>query len=532
MEHVEIWGIKMNWFSIVQAFVGSILFVIVFGAAGGFIVLYCPRKFAVWIWGLIFGLTAIFVFNNKIGVGNHLFFDFTYLIMFLSGYWGGWMTVLVTGLIAGGYGLGQETLSSYEFILMFLFGLGGTVLRKFYPEIKKWPPGLWLGFTVIQAIVLLQIRWDNYRQMGPAQISYVILLIFLGFYLSLKFFFYVQEKLCRVVFLDESLKKSNLYLAVFDDRGRPLFLSENLKENNSVKEAVKEQLFPETGNFPLEIHRRGMHINRELNILTVEGKRTLSLDAQATALPRGDMGVMAVLFDITERKQIERDDLYLERVNLVGEMAVGIAHEIRNPMTTIAGFLQFLKTKPEFKGYQNNFELMLEEIKRINLIINDFLACARHKPVDFKVQNLNAIVAAVAPLIQVEAVFSNKYLKVELGDIPDLTLDENEIRELIFNLARNGLEAMEAGGNLTIKTFRDEGEVVLVIQDEGPGMAPEIMEKLGTPFLTTKDGRTGLGLALCYSIAGRHNATIRVETSASGTIFYVRFPFNGSYKFS
>ncbi|MFZ5754840.1 MAG: ATP-binding protein, partial [Bacillota bacterium] len=190
------------------------------------------------------------------------------------------------------------------------------------------------------------------------------------------------------------------------------------------------------------------------------------------------------------------------------------------------------KTKQEFKGYQNNFELMLEEIKRINLIINDFLACARHKPVDFKVQNLNAIVAAVAPLIQVEAVFSNKYLKVELGDIPDLTLDEKEIRELIFNLARNGLEAMEAGGNLTIKTFRDEGEVVLVIQDEGSGITTEVMEKLGNPFVTTKDGRTGLGLALCYSIAGRHNATIRVETSASGTIFYVRFPFNSSYKFS
>ncbi len=522
----------MDWFSIVQAFVSNILFVIALGAVGGFMVLYFPRKFALWIWGLIFGLTAVFVFYNKISFGSRLVFDFGHLIMFLSGYRGGWRAVIVTGLMAGGYGLGHHSLSPYGFMLMFVCGLCGSVLRKYYPEIKKWPSWLWLGVTVLQALALIQTQWDSYRQMDSSFISYVLLLLFLGFYLTLKLFFFVQEKLCRVALLDKLLKETNLYLAAFDDRGNPLFLSENLENNDKIKEAVQERLFTERGVFfPGRNQRRGMNIHQELDILTKDGQRTLSLDARETSLVHGDRGVMAVLCDVTERKQAERDELNLERTNLVGEMAAGIAHEIRNPMTTIAGFLQLLKTKGEFQAYQNNFELMLDEIKRINLIIDDFLTCARHKPVNFKVQNLNTIVAAVAPLIQVEGVFSNKYLKVELGDIPDLFLDENEIRELIFNLARNGLEAMEAGGNLTIKTYCDEGEVVLMIQDEGPGMAPEIMEKLGTPFVTTKDGHTGLGLALCYSIASRHHATIRVKSSPRGTNVYVRFHLNGSRSF-
>jgi len=117
-------------------------------------------------------------------------------------------------------------------------------------------------------------------------------------------------------------------------------------------------------------------------------------------------------------------------------------------------------------------------------------------------------------------------LHIELGkDIPDLLLDGNEIRQLILNLTRNGLEAMShvTNGTLTIKTYLDSDEIVLSVQDQGKGIKPNILAKLGTPFFTTKKNGTGLGLSVCYKIAAHHSATIKVETNLGGTTFFVRF---------
>ena len=118
---------------------------------------------------------------------------------------------------------------------------------------------------------------------------------------------------------------------------------------------------------------------------------------------------------------------------------------------------------------------------------------------------------------------SDKEIKIELQDTGVLSLDEKEIRQLILNLVRNGLEAMAGSGKLTIRTFMDGEEAVLAVEDEGSGMKTEDLEKIGTPFFTTKENGTGLGLPTCYSIAARHNAEIHIDTGQSGTTFSVRF---------
>jgi signal transduction histidine kinase len=97
------------------------------------------------------------------------------------------------------------------------------------------------------------------------------------------------------------------------------------------------------------------------------------------------------------------------------------------------------------------------------------------------------------------------------------------MRQMILNLVRNGLEAMPPGGNLVVKTFTDGDEVIMAVQDQGKGIEPGVLEKIGTPFFTTKENGTGLGLAVCYSIAARHNARIEIETDPEGTTFFVRF---------
>jgi signal transduction histidine kinase len=234
-------------------------------------------------------------------------------------------------------------------------------------------------------------------------------------------------------------------------------------------------------------------------------------------------GCLAMITDITARKKLEEEMLQLDRLNLVGQIAAGIGHEIRNPMTAVRGYLQFLISEDAFKPYRETFELMIEEIDRGNSIITEFLLLARNKAVELKMSNLNLIIEALYPLIQVDAVSCDKNIKLELGKIQPLLLDKKEIRQLILNLVRNGMEAMEAGGTVTIKTYSEGQDIILAVSDQGNGIEEDIISRLGTPFFTTKDQGTGLGLPICYGIASRHNANISIETSPSGSTFLVRF---------
>jgi len=166
---------------------------------------------------------------------------------------------------------------------------------------------------------------------------------------------------------------------------------------------------------------------------------------------------------------------------------------------------------------------MIEELDRANSIITEHLSLAKNKAVSKEYLNLNNILRALFPLIQADAMLSDMYVHMGLKEIPDLLLDEKEIRQLILNMVRNGLEAMSLGSRITIRTFVEGCEVVLAVQDQGHGIETYVLEKIGTPFFTTKDSGTGLGLAVCYSIVARHNAAIRVDTGPTGTSFYVGF---------
>ncbi|AET66095.1 PAS domain S-box [Desulfosporosinus orientis DSM 765] len=234
-------------------------------------------------------------------------------------------------------------------------------------------------------------------------------------------------------------------------------------------------------------------------------------------------GLSVYYHNIFERRMFEKEMARLDRLNLVGQMAAGIGHEIRNPLTTVKGFLQLLGGKEEFRQSKGYFELMIEELDRANSIITEFLSLAKNKTVDLKPLILNELIENLFPLIQADAMVSDKEIKLQLQDVETLPLNEKEIRQLILNLVRNGVEAMSKGGALTIRTFMEGEEIVMAVQDEGCGIKDEDLEKVGTPFFTTKENGTGLGLATCFSIAARHNAKIDIDTGSTGTTFFVRF---------
>ncbi|WP_407306551.1 PAS domain S-box protein [Desulfosporosinus sp. SB140] len=252
------------------------------------------------------------------------------------------------------------------------------------------------------------------------------------------------------------------------------------------------------------------------------------IDVYLTVSPlknrRGEIsGASAIVRDVTMQKILEKEMTRMEQMNLIGEMAASIGHEVRNPMTTVRGFLQLLEANPASDKYSGYIPLMISELDRANSIITEFLSISRTKANEFARRNLNDILNSILPLLQMDAMHEDKTVMMRLEVIPDLDLDDKEIRQLVLNLARNGFEAMSEGGCLTIETAYLNDEVILSIQDEGTGISPEIIDRIGTPFLTTKEKGTGLGLAVCYGIAARHNATISVESSLKGSIFFVKF---------
>ncbi|SMB96580.1 PAS domain S-box-containing protein [Desulfonispora thiosulfatigenes DSM 11270] len=227
--------------------------------------------------------------------------------------------------------------------------------------------------------------------------------------------------------------------------------------------------------------------------------------------------------DITERKRVENEMIRMEQLNLVGQIAAGLGHEVRNPLTTIRGFLQIMGKKAVVNEYKDYFKLMIDELDRANDIITEFLSIAKNNIRKREKGNLNQVIRALEPLIKADAIRQDKYIETDLKEIPDLLLDQKEMRQLILNLVRNGLEALPDGGIVSIKTNQSPKGVQLFIKDDGIGIPEEILNKLGTPFFTTKKNGTGLGLATCYSIAKAHDATIHIDTSEKGTTFNIIF---------
>lgn len=259
-------------------------------------------------------------------------------------------------------------------------------------------------------------------------------------------------------------------------------------------------------------------IHKNGDSVWVEPKQTV-----ITSLDGSPIAIEGIIRDVSKRVQLEQDVARLDRLNIVGQMAANLAHEVRNPLTTVRGYLQLFGNKREFEQYKEQFTLLLDELDRTNLIITEYLALSKNKSIDMKKCSLNEILLSIHPLIQADAVSSNIDTLLELGECCDLCLDVKEIKQLILNLTRNAIEAMPAGGRLHIKTLRSGEDIILSVTDQGSGIPQSVLDNLGKPFLTTKATGTGLGLAICYRIVQRHNAKLKIDTGPAGTTIHIRF---------
>ncbi|ABZ82626.1 pas [Heliomicrobium modesticaldum Ice1] len=176
--------------------------------------------------------------------------------------------------------------------------------------------------------------------------------------------------------------------------------------------------------------------------------------------------ILTVTNDITEQRRLEKELQRLDRLNLVGQLASAFGHEIRNPLQTVRGFLQILQRKAQYRDDDEYFALMISELDRANQIITEYLTLSRKKADCFARNNVNEVVQKLAPLLEALAINVNKQIRFDLAPVPDIWMDEKQIRQLILNLLNNGLEAMAPRQVITIRTGVTGNRVILSVEDE------------------------------------------------------------------
>ena len=258
----------------------------------------------------------------------------------------------------------------------------------------------------------------------------------------------------------------------------------------------------------------------------------IGLMATMLSFPNGRNGYLFTFQDVTELRRLERNARLQQRLAAVGEMAAGIAHEIRNPLASMSGSIQVLRQELPLSEEQGQLmDIVLRESERLNDTIRSFLAYARPQKFAVARLDLGKVVRDTVLLIRNSAEARDTHtVDVQVPDEPVwFEADENQIRQVVWNIASNGLRAMSGGGRLLLSVETDAAkereEVVLGVQDNGRGIPAEEIDSIFQPFRSSFDRGTGLGLAIVHRIVTDYGGVIQVSSTVGvGTIVRVRFP--------
>lgn len=266
--------------------------------------------------------------------------------------------------------------------------------------------------------------------------------------------------------------------------------------------------------------------DNELMLVRLDGE---ILHTEVTIIPfeyMGNAAVHIVVRDITEIKKTKEYISQSEKLSMVGELAAGIAHEIRNPLTSLRGFTQLLDSNDN-----NNdpyIPIMLGEIDRINTIVSELLLLSKPNEGEFQEVEITNLLHNIVILMNAQANLQNTEIKFHhLFDQKDIIINglENKLKQVFINLIKNAMEAMEVGGEITINMSIEGEWLSLHFSDQGCGIPKESLEKIGQPFFTTKEKGTGLGLMVCKSIIDSHHGRMAIQSEVGiGTTITLTFP--------
>ncbi|UFU01137.1 ATP-binding protein [Radiobacillus kanasensis] len=233
---------------------------------------------------------------------------------------------------------------------------------------------------------------------------------------------------------------------------------------------------------------------------------------------------LCITRDITDKKEAEEMMIRSEKMSVSGQLAAGIAHEIRNPLTSLKGFVRLLQTGSEKK--EDYFKIMIDEIEKMENITSELLFVAKPMTDDKANVRLSEMISDVITLLQPQANMQALELQVKLEHNPVLYCDKSQIKQVFINLIKNAIEAMDKSGVIRIESHIAQEQCHIDIIDEGPGIPLSIIHKVKEPFFTTKKDGTGLGLMICNQILEHHNGSLSIFQNAetSGSTFRVSLP--------
>ncbi|MCQ5365361.1 ATP-binding protein [Anoxybacillus salavatliensis] len=237
-----------------------------------------------------------------------------------------------------------------------------------------------------------------------------------------------------------------------------------------------------------------------------------------------------IQYSLLKRQTIvERMETEAQKLELIGTLAASTAHEIRNPLAGIKGFIQLLSEKHKDNESQLYFSVIQNEITRINDIVNEFLILGKPTAQKLEMCDLNHIVQSIHPMIESQAHFHNVIYSFQRADVPlPIRCSKDHLKQVVLNLAKNAIEAMPHGGELTISLEKQGNFGILHVKDTGSGIPKHVSDKLFQPFVTSKQTGTGLGLVVCKRIIDMHEGTIDIHSiEKKGTTITVRFPLGG-----
>lgn len=239
------------------------------------------------------------------------------------------------------------------------------------------------------------------------------------------------------------------------------------------------------------------------------------------------LGFLFLVEDIRERKRLQEQLRRSERLSTLGHMGARVAHEIRNPLSSVKGFARYFYDKMPAGGGKEIASTMMDEVDRLNRVVTELLDFARPSPVTMQEGNINEVISRALRLTEDDARTKGIRIAFEATpDVPSLFMDFERLTQVFLNLFINAMQAMEQGGTLGVTTTRvGNSKLMVSVTDTGSGMSEEVLHNVFSPYYTTKATGTGLGLAIVLKILEEHTSEISVDSVAGqGTTFRVTFP--------